>query len=201
MDYVETLKSTLEDSSFEKEIYFNIFKILHEANKIEYINNSNGVFFNLTKSDQGPAREVMEYIYRISASESEYVSTLNKRETTEKEYKKIIEEKQYSPKKPSIKTEKEPVYTGTQEAPDILYTEPKYKGVYKKLNSIMKNQRKASYASLTNSKPHTEDYQEDDYVLTEDDDDRGSTLSSDDDHSAEEDLDDLFGSEEDLDLD
>lgn len=79
-----TLRNTIEKMSFKKHI--EVFKILKKYN-IDYSENSNGIFFNLTEISPNILTEIQDFIHYIEVQES----MINEDEDIKKEYEKMIQ--------------------------------------------------------------------------------------------------------------
>jgi hypothetical protein len=165
---VENLDSVLKENHgrYEKEIYIYIFNLLDDAG-IPYTSNNNGIFFELNsnKTHMELASKAIEYLEKIDTAIAEHNKNISTRESTEKIYKELIET---SSKPRSIQKQPvENVYDDTKEAPDDLERKREYKGVYKRLNSIMMKNKRSVIYSFQERKPKESKTRDDDDVATD----------------------------------
>jgi hypothetical protein len=142
MGSVEKLHSMLKNKKYENDIYIRIFHILHTDNGVSYTNNSNGIFFILGNEHAKVSQMVVNYLEQINSSNNNHLINLQAREQTQEMYKKMVSDSIQAGHKPvSQEPESDDEYEGPG-APDILIQKKKYRGVYKRLDDIMRNMRK-----------------------------------------------------------
>jgi hypothetical protein len=83
--YMTTELITLRDSieKMEKIHQMHVFKILKKSN-IEYTENSNGIFFNITMLENNHIKEIVSYMDYVTLQQKQ----LNKIEDDKERYKK-----------------------------------------------------------------------------------------------------------------
>lgn len=83
--YMTTELITLRDSieKMEKIHQMHVFKILKKSN-IEYTENSNGIFFNITMLENNHIKEIVSYMDYVTLQQKQ----LNKIEEDKERYKK-----------------------------------------------------------------------------------------------------------------
>jgi len=133
MNKAQILKGILEEKSYIDEVYMNIFNILHEKGNLEYTNNNNGIFFNISVPDNEElVSEVLEYLENIQSSHQNHVKNLNNIENTIDNFKSLMVNKENV----AVDDKKKKPRTRGKVIKNPFKQE--YKGVYKRINDIMK---------------------------------------------------------------
>ena len=135
MNKARVLKGILNERKYIDEVYINVFNLLHTKNGLDYTDNNNGIFFNVVIPDNEEIiSEVLSYLENIQFSHQSHIENLNNIENTIDNFKTMFIENE-TPVKEQVITKKKP-------RPRVKSIKnpfkQEYKGVYKRLNDIMK---------------------------------------------------------------
>lgn len=171
MNKRKILHNLLETNKYPKQIYIDLFNILSEGSN--YTSNSNGIFFNLSQVREDLVIDALGKLSKVTENLEKYnKSLIEEREKKIEIFKNLpVEQKtKVKPKeKKSTKMEKKKVV-------NPFFT-IEYKGVYKRLDSIIKGRKQSRSEDLMESEPI------EDLVQTVESDQNNEKISESDDDS------------------
>jgi hypothetical protein len=138
---------------YPKNVYVSIYTILKKSN---HTTNKNGFFFNLGDVPEEDVKKCVEYIECIEFNIEDHMKNLNIRENLETSFKsKLTEFRKEIPQQKKKQNVKEKV---TVEQP--LVAKKIYKGVYKRLDRVVKGLKKEEIKETKKKKITKKDAEE-----------------------------------------
>lgn len=131
---MEVLTELLK-KNYSENVYIALFNILEEGDN--YSKNLNGIFFNLKDVEANKIQMCIKYLDGINKNIEDHFEKLTTRETIEKEYKSIINNKREK------KTEKvREKVVETRNPIDPKWLKPiKYKGSYARIEDVLHHRK------------------------------------------------------------
>lgn len=131
---MEVLTELLK-KEYSENVYIELFNILETGDN--YTKNLNGIFFDLKNVEPSKIQMCIKYLNSINKNIEDHFEKLTTRETIEKEYKSIINnkrEKKKEKQKEKVVTIRKPI--------DPKWLKPiKYKGAYARIDDVLHNRK------------------------------------------------------------